>query len=226
MASYAGALLLDLDGTLVDTATDFVHSIGKLCLLENIEAPEDTLIRQTVSHGGDALTKLIYNIELNHPSFSEKRQQLLDIYGEFIGQNCDVFEGFNEVLAHCEKNNIAWGIVTNKPVRFAKPLIKQLGLKPTNDVLLCPEHVSEKKPHPESLFKAADMLGLKPEQCLYAGDHIRDIEAGNRANMPTIACHFGYISEADKPKTWPADYHVHHAQEITPIVQQYFTLAD
>ena len=73
--------------------------------------------------------------------------------------------------------------------------------------MVCPEDVTERKPHPESLLRNCRELGCTPDQAIYIGDHLRDIEAGKRAGMYTIAAAYGYIEPGDDPYSWGADAH-------------------
>ena len=92
---------------------------------------------------------------------------------------------------------MAWGIVTNKPSRFTDPLIAQMDLTPAPAAVICPDHVCNTKPDPEALLLACRQMDIDPGQCVYVGDHPRDIEAGQRAGMPTVAVAWGYF-DADE----------------------------
>lgn len=219
MNNYKAALLLDLDGTLVDTANDFIAAIKAVCSTENMPAPRDSDIRATVSAGGSALTTLTFDLDDTHPEFASKKQLLLDTYLQTLGQHSCVFTGFDEVLDYCEQNRIAWGIITNKPWQFTEPLLNKLGITPSNNVVICPDHVAISKPDPEGLLLAANKLGLEPPQCIYAGDHQRDIEAGINANMATIACAYGYVPKGEQAQDWQANHTVQHARDILDIIQ-------
>ena len=78
--------------------------------------------------------------------------------------------------------------------------------------------VGERKPHPESLFLNCRELQCEPAQAIYVGDHLRDIEAGNRAGMHTIAAVYGYIEPGDDPYTWGADRHVEKSTELRDMI--------
>jgi phosphoglycolate phosphatase len=219
--NYSAALLLDLDGTLVDTANDFIHILQSMCLEDGLTAPDATTIRNTVSDGARALITLCYGLKENEQDFEDKRQQLLNRYEQELGQNAALFTGFDDVIQYCEKNNIAWGIVTNKPWLYTELLLQRLQINPSNNVIICPDHVSQTKPNAEPLLLAAKKLKLKPEQCLYAGDHLRDIQAGINANMQTIACNYGYIKSADNSADWQADYSIEQPIELIALLQDF-----
>ena len=223
-SAYIGALLLDLDGTLLDTAKDFITALNKLCLDDRIIPPSNAAIRNTVSDGARALVKLCYGLDEGDVNFEEKRHKLLDYYERELGQSTDFFAGFSDVFVFCKTHHIAWGIITNKPWRFTQPLIKSLSIQASNDVILCPDHVSKSKPDPESMYLAARKLHLTTRQCLYAGDHISDIEAGRNAGMTTIACSYGYIKTTDDIHTWQADHIINQPQDFIALLSQHFSI--
>lgn len=215
---FSAALLLDLDGTLVDTANDFIHILTRMCNEDNITAPAPTTIRNTVSDGARALITLCYNLKEGEAGFEDKRQTLLTRYEKELGTNAAIFDGFEDVFNYCEANNIAWAVVTNKPWLYTELLLNRLNINPSKGVIICPDHVSNTKPNPEPLFLAADKLGVSFDHCFYVGDHLRDIEAGKNANMKTIACNYGYIKKNDDPKNWQADFYINTPKEIITIL--------
>jgi N-acetyl-D-muramate 6-phosphate phosphatase len=214
------AVMLDLDGTLLDTAPDFVAVVNKL-LLENErdELPHD-IIRACVSNGSKALITLAFAIEESHEKFVSLRARLLELYTHHIAVFTKPFPGIQELLNKLAERDIPWGIATNKPAAYTVPLMEQLAMQPAPAIVICPDHVQDSKPHPESLFLAARELNCSAEEIIYIGDHKRDIECGKRAGSITIAAAYGYIGD-DNIDNWQADYRVEHAQEIWPIVEKY-----
>ena len=217
------AVVFDLDGTLVDTAPDFVVTLKRLLQEEKGEdwptsAPSDAEIRNTVSNGARALVTLGFGLDEGDPGFERLRLRLLELYKQHLADSSATFAGIDNLLIWFKKNNIAWGIATNKPAEYAEPLIKALGLTPSQDCIICPDHVSERKPHPESLFLAASILDCEVEEIIYIGDHLRDIECGQRAGSPTIAAGYGYIETLTEAQSWQADYTVQHAGELQAII--------
>jgi phosphoglycolate phosphatase len=98
-----------------------------------------------------------------------------------------LFDGMGELLADIESANLIWGVVTNKPLRFAEPIMQQLGLAERSALLICPDHVKNSKPDPEPLILACKMLDLDPASVLFVGDDLRDIESGRDAGTRTAA---------------------------------------
>ena len=222
------ALLFDLDGTLMDTAPDFFPTVNTLRKEHGLPPLADDIIRQQVSNGGRALTRLALDLPqvigniAGDDEFESKKQRLLDLYIEHIASKSDLFTGMAELLKTCKKNSLAWGIVTNKPRLYTELLLERLANRiPVLSqcaVVVCPDDVEKKKPDPEPLFLAAKQLKIDPTDCWYLGDHIRDIEAGNAANMLTIATLYGYIEPQDKPESWQADIMVDSVEDITRLL--------
>ena len=221
---YRGAILFDLDGTLVDTSADFVVVVNNMRKADGMLPLADDAIRNTVSDGARALITLAYGMKEGDLGFEEKRQQLLNDYENELGMQATLFHGFEQLLADMEQHQLAWGIVTNKPSRFTHPLLHRLGITPSNGVAVCPDHVTHTKPHPEPLLLAARQLGLNPSQCIYVGDHLRDIESGRNAGMQTIACAYGYVKPVDNINEWQADFIVNSVNELHQLARQIFQL--
>ncbi len=213
------ALVFDLDGTLLDTAPDFVVVVNKLrAEYDRPPLPAET-IRRSVSNGARALVCLAFDITPEHTDFLPLRERLLEIYSDNLATHSRLFPGIQAVLDRLEQWGLPWGIATNKPATYTLPLMKALDLKPAPESIICPDHVAERKPHPESLYLAAKHLGCEPEHILYLGDHQRDIECGQRAGSVTLAAAYGYIEEGDDIDAWGADFRVEHASEILGIVE-------
>ncbi len=213
------AVVFDLDGTLVDTAPDFIVTLKALLKEEGRDAPSDRSIRNTVSEGARALVSLGFDMDDSHPEFERLRVRLLDLYTQHLADASHTFPGVQELLDWLVDNDIAWGVATNKPVIYAEPLLKALNLIPPQDCLICPDHVTERKPHPESIYLAAHKFECKPEEIVYVGDHQRDIDCGKNAGSPTIAAAYGYVENRQEAEAWQADYTVDHANEIRVLIE-------
>lgn len=213
--------MFDLDGTLLDTAPDFIAVVNQL-LIENErdELPHET-IRACVSNGSRALIMMAFAIEETHEDFHPLRERLLELYLQHIAVFTKMFPGIQDLLNKLAEHNTPWGIATNKPAAYTVPLMEQLNIQPEPVIVLCPDHVKDAKPHPESLFLAAETIGCKAEEIIYVGDHHRDIECGRRAGSITIAAAYGYIEDEISVEDWQADYRVDHAEDLWPIIEKY-----
>ena len=214
------AVLFDLDGTLLDTAPDFVTSLNLLLKEETRQPLNDQLIRNTVSNGAKALIQLAFpSLTDTHADFERLRQRLLTLYTQHLAEKTKPFDGINELLHFIKQQNLVWGVVTNKPFLYTEPLLKKMPFPVAPQTVICPDHVTHRKPHPEPMLLACKQLHCKPFEAVYLGDHRRDIEAAQNASMKTIACAYGYIEANDNIRNWRADYVVQQVNDIIPILQ-------
>lgn len=222
-AAHPGAdtqcVLFDLDGTLLDTAADFSLVLDIMVADRGRPAISRTAVNQNVSNGARALVEMAFGVNHQHDEFPELLQTLLSLYGERVAQTqAALYPGMDELLSALERRNIPWGVVTNKPERFCTPLLRGLGLLERCSTLVCPDHVTHTKPHPEPLLLACSQTGCEAQASIYVGDHPRDITAGNDAGMYTIAAAYGYLP-ADPPiETWGADLVVADVDSITRLL--------
>lgn len=215
------AVMFDLDGTLLDTAPDFIVVVNQLLLEEGRSELAADIIRAGVSNGSKALIALTFGILDDHSDFERLRLRLLELYLAHIAVHTKLFPGIATLLNQLADKNIAWGIATNKPAAYTLPLMAALDIQPAPFSVICPDHVARSKPDPESLFLASKQLGCEPEEIIYIGDHKRDIDCGKGAGSITIAAAYGYLDTCDSVTSWNADYCVNHADEIWPIVEKY-----
>lgn len=223
------AVLFDLDGTLIDTAADFIRIIQNMCREEGRDIVDADLIRTQVSEGARAMVKLVYpELEIANPIFIAHRQRFLDLYGADIAVDTDLFEGMNALLQVLETHHIPWGIVTNKPRGLSELLLHALNLTQRCAVLVCPEDVSNTKPDPEPMFLAANQLKLSSDEIIYVGDHPRDIDAGRNAQMYTILAAYGYLplQHKDDLKAWNANCIVSNVAELHHTILKIMNIDD
>ncbi len=212
-------VLFDLDGTLIDTAPDFTLVVNKLLAEHDRDALSHKMIHLNVSNGARALVKNAFEIDETHDDFSSLLQRLLDLYYEQLDSTvAALYPGLDDLLAQLEAQNIPWGIVTNKPEKYSARLLEKLQLSSRCSVLVCPDHVSETKPHPEPIFLALEKLGLNSERTVYIGDHIRDIQAAKNADVIAIAAAYGYLAEDAKVEEWYADFILHSPEQTTSLL--------
>ncbi len=195
-------VLFDLDGTLVDTAPDLVSALNRIRLQYNLPVLADNAVRPVVSQGAKALVALAFD---SQTELEKIRQEFLQAYAHNICQASALFDGMPDVLSYLERQQITWGIVTNKNTELSTPLLQQLNLLERSGCLVCGDTLAEKKPSPAPLLLACQQLNCKPQDTLYIGDAATDIESAKAAGMTSIAALYGYISNEINPKDWQAD---------------------
>lgn len=215
--SPINTILFDLDGTLLDTAPDMVAALNIL-LENNQQAPLPfTAVRNSVSKGSLALVKLGFNKTLNNltaEQIHKLQQDYLNIYSQHLCIDSGLFAGMADVLARLEASEVPWGIVTNKPGWLAEPLLKQLQLSHRAACIVSGDTTLRRKPFPDPLLHACELIQRQPQQCVYIGDNQRDIDAGNAAGMQTLVAQYGYIDATEKPEQWGADGMLEHVEQL------------
>jgi len=197
-------VLFDFDGTLADTAPDLAAAANRQRRYRGLpDLPLDAL-RPYASHGARGLLHAALGLTPDDPGYASVRQQFLDDYQADMTRHTQLFSGVAELLAQLAEAGIGWGIVTNKASKMALPLVAHLGLADTCQIVVCGDTTAHAKPHPEPLLHAARSVGYTPQQCLYVGDDLRDVQAGHAAGMPVIAAAYGYCGDQDVA-TWQAD---------------------
>ncbi|MDQ2069172.1 HAD family hydrolase [Natronospira bacteriovora] len=198
------ALLLDLDGTLADTAADLGAALNALLLEEGRAALPPERIRPVASDGARGLLSLGFAVSHEDARFAGLRERLLDAYMARIAAETRLFDGMQTLLARVAEAGMHWGIVTNKPTWLTEPLMSALAVEPPAACVVCGDTAEHAKPHPAPLLHAARAIGCAPQECLYVGDAARDIEAAIAAGMPALVAGWGYLPEDDDPGRWGA----------------------
>lgn len=203
------AVLFDLDGTLIDTATDMLLTLRQLA--DEHQQPHNINIddyRGFISHGSAALIESIFGL----PPESERlrlQQRYLDLYQQNLNLNTHLFAGMDELLHHLNQSGIPWGIVTNKPGWLARPIVSHLPQLSESRVLICADEVGRSKPHPEPINQALKAMKMQPEETLYLGDAESDMMAAHAAGTQAAVALWGYLNKKDQPDQWQA----HHSFE-------------
>lgn len=211
--SSSVALLLDLDGTLLDTAPDMGGALNRLRMEHDLEPLPPATIRPVVSHGAVRLVKLGFP-EARGAEFERLRLRFLEVYSQHLAEETQPFPGLLDVLGILEERDLPWGVVTNKPAWLTDPLMTRLGLFARAGCVVSGDTVAERKPHPLPLLHAADLIGVAPQHCVYVGDAERDIQAGRAAGMRTVVAAYGYIGAEDSPAEWNATGIIDHPRQL------------
>lgn len=214
------AVLFDLDGTLLDTAPDLGAAVNHVLTREGMLPLPETLIRRIASDGALGLLKAGFGEEqlarMNTPAL---RQALLDHYAAHLYEGTRPYPGMARLIEWFNQIGIQWGIVTNKPAFLTEPLMAQVQELPGCGVIVSADTLPVRKPHPDPLFFACAQLGVAAADCLYIGDHIRDIEAGRAAGMQTAIAGWGYLDPDENLAAWQADQHFANVASLQAWLQ-------
>ncbi len=203
-AAARQAVLFDLDGTFADTAPDLAAALNRMRAEQGREPMAIERVRPFASAGARGLVYAGFGAKPGDAEYTALREEFLEYYAERTCAETRLFPGIQELLDQLKNRGIAWGIVTNKSLRFTERIVAALQLEPA--CVVCGDSTPHLKPHPAPLLLAAAQLKLAPEQCVYVGDDLRDIQAARAAGMRPIAVQWGYHHpESGEPSTWQAD---------------------
>ena len=213
------AILVDLDGTLADTAPDLVSVLNKL-LTQRARPPVPFAIaRNEVSNGAPGLLRLGFPQLQSDAELEPLRLEFLEIYTRQVCVHSILFNGLETILSKLHDKSIPWGIVTNKPHSMTTPLLEELALPYPPGCVVSGDRLPQRKPHPAPLLLGAEEIGVDAQSCVYVGDSRRDIEAGHAAGMATIAAAYGYIRADDDPAQWGASAVIRRPADLIDAVK-------
>lgn len=198
-------LLFDLDGTLIDSAPDLAGAANDLRVRHGLpRLPHDTL-RPMVGSGARGMVGVAFGVTPDDDAFAALRDAFLVRYAERLLDQTQIFVAMVPVLDALDAAGLRWGIVTNKAMRFAAPLVDGLGLSARAAVIIAGDSTPHAKPHPAPLLEAARRIGVAAAGCVYIGDDHRDVVAGRAAGMATLAAAWGYLGQGEPVHAWGAD---------------------
>ena len=214
MPQVIEAMLFDLDGTLADTAPDMARTVNLMRGKRGLAPVPLDQVRPYVSRGARGMICSAFGMTTEHPDFQALREEFLDLYGGNLCVDTRLFPGMGELLDKLEANHIAWGVVTNKFERFARPILDELGLGARAAIVVGGDTCPRAKPYPDPLLFAASSIGVAPARTMYVGDDERDVQAARAAGMPVLVAGYGYLGDGPPPEQWKADGIVNSASEI------------
>jgi phosphoglycolate phosphatase len=207
------AVLFDFDGTLADSAPDLAAAVNRMRTQRGLEPLAVEATRGYVSMGARGMLRVGFGMTPEDPAYRAMREEFLGLYAEAICVHTRLMSGMAELLAELERRSIVWGIVTNKAMRLTERIVPALGLAPA--CVVGGDSTPHLKPHPAPLLLAAEKLGLRPGDCTYVGDDLRDVQAARAAGMRCIAVDYGYHgAEHPGPAEWNADATISHPSEL------------
>jgi N-acetyl-D-muramate 6-phosphate phosphatase len=204
----AAVVLFDLDGTLVDSAVDLLNAMNSILQQQHKPVLPLSALRPVVSKGARAMLAVAFP-ELDESARLQHLQPFLDCYQAAVTEHSTPFADVENVLKQIEASGARWGIVTNKPYYLATEVVQSMGWTDRTAVLIGGDTLPKKKPDPDQLFHACELLNVSTRDCVYVGDDERDIIAAKNAGIKSIAALWGYREADDNPEHWQADVMLH-----------------
>ena len=213
------AVLFDLDGTLIDSAPDLGAAADQMRLARDLPSLPLDRYRPMAGAGARGMLGVAFGITPDHEDFPALREEFFRNYEQRMTRDTFAFDGVAELLSRLRELGFAWGVVTNKSMRFTGPLTQAMPLFATAGAIVGGDSTPHSKPHPAPLLEAARQLGLPPEQCIYVGDDERDVVAGRAAGMPTVAATYGYLGGTPDVDRWNPDARISSPLALLALLQ-------
>lgn len=190
------AVVIDLDGTLLDTAPDLADAAeAMLAELGRAPVPLDE-IKTYIGNGVSRLVKRALTRDMQAEPDAALLARALAIferhYGANVSRKSRPFPGVIEGLDALRKAGFRLACITNKAARFTHPLLKDTGLIDYFELILSGDSLPEKKPSPAPLLHACEVFACKPAELLLIGDSLNDAQAARAAGCPVFCVPYGY----------------------------------
>ncbi len=193
----ADAVLLDLDGTLLDTIPDLAHAANAMRADLGLPALPQSLIATYVGRGVDNLIQRTLAEDLDGAPIPPEllargRASFAPRYHEVNGHKSALFEGVLPGLQRMQQMGLKMAVVTNKATEFTLPLLARTGLAPYMQAVVCGDTLAERKPHPAPMLHACKLLGVAPARSIVVGDSLHDAASGLAAGCRVLIVPYGY----------------------------------
>ncbi len=189
------AILLDLDGTLLDTAPDIAGAANRLLASLGREPLPEARIRDFIGRGIANLVERVLAETGGDPAPLGRdgaQARFEAFYLEGVADRSAPYPGVLEGLRAFQAAGLALGCVTNKASRFTEPLLAATGLRPFFGAVVSGDEVTRKKPAPEAIVLAARRLGVEPVACWVIGDSANDVISAKAAGAVALVVPYGY----------------------------------
>jgi phosphoglycolate phosphatase len=190
------AAIIDLDGTMIDTADDFTAGLnGMLAQLDAEETSREEVIGY-VGKGSEHLIRSVLAPRFATDHAQDRFDEALAIYqaeyAKINGTHTRLYPDVEAGLTALRGAGLKLACVTNKPHRFAVELLKQYGLFDLFTIVIGGDSLAKKKPDPLPMLAACEAMQVPPQATVAIGDSENDAIAGRAAGMATLTLPYGY----------------------------------
>ncbi|MFM7294745.1 MAG: phosphoglycolate phosphatase [Burkholderiales bacterium] len=191
----AKALLLDLDGTMLDTVGDITTAVNRMRAAFGFGPLDLPLVRNFIGRGTANLVSQSMKNSVGELGATASKVAIAQFEKQYEACLADVsraFPGVFEGLELFREKGFRLGCVTNKAERFTLPLLEKTGLAPYFELVVSGDSLDEKKPHPLPLRHAADFFAARIDEVIMIGDSMHDAAAARAAGCPVFIVPYGY----------------------------------
>jgi len=216
-------ILIDVDGTLVDSVPDLAYCVDEMMTVLGREPHGEVRVRDWVGNGVERLVRraLVGALrgEPDEADFERAYPVFLELYAENTSKRSCLYPGVRDGIDRLKAANYRLGCVTNKAAQFTEPLLKDLGVYDDFSIVISGDTLTKKKPDPAPLLHAAELLGCQPADAMMIGDSVSDVAAARAAGFQIVCMSYGYNHGVDIREAAP-DAVIDTLTEIMPLLEQ------
>ncbi|MBF0171296.1 MAG: HAD-IA family hydrolase [Nitrospinae bacterium] len=193
----ARLLVFDLDGTLVDSKDDIADALNRALGIMGYAPLPLSVIGAFVGNGVNPLIARTVQAAGHPEREGDLRELFRDLYAEGLLNKTTLFPGVAETLARLA-GRFRMGLITNKPIRFTRPIVEGLGLAPLfGDAVYGGDSLPVGKPDPASFFALAKACGVDPANAVMVGDSAVDVLTAKNAGAASVGVTYGFRDRAE-----------------------------
>ncbi|PCI12372.1 MAG: phosphoglycolate phosphatase [Thiotrichales bacterium] len=194
-------VLIDLDGTLVDSVPDLAYCLDEMMKALGFEPWGVEKARGWVGNGVErlvmrALTDTLWD-DPAEELLAKAQPIFMALYADNTSGRSRLYDGVVEGLDFLKSAGFKVGCVTNKAAAFTVPLLKDVGIHDYFEIIVSGDTTAKKKPDPMPLLYAAEKMGVAAEECLMIGDSMHDVKAARSAKFQVVGVPYGYNHGVD-----------------------------
>jgi phosphoglycolate phosphatase len=194
-------VLIDVDGTLVDSVPDLTYCVDEMMKRLDMPAHGEAKVRNWVGNGVERLVRraLVGQLdgEPDEALYEKAYPIFLELYRDNTSKRSCLYPGIKEGLDYLKAEGYKMGCVTNKAAQFTEPLLKDLDVYNYFSIVISGDTLPQKKPDPAPLLHAARFFNVSPEQAMMIGDSISDVKAARAAGFLIVCMTYGYNHGVD-----------------------------
>lgn len=223
MSKQPRMVLIDLDGTLVDSVPDLAYCVDEMMAKLDLPARGEAKVRQWVGNGVERLVRraLIDRLdgEPDEGAFQRAIPIFMALYKDNVSKRSQLYPGVKEGLDFLSGAGYKLGCITNKAAAFTEPLLKDLGVYDYFEIVVSGDTLPVKKPDPAPLLHAARFFNVPASQSLMVGDSISDVKAARNAGFQVVCVSYGYNHGVDIREAQP-DAVIDSLAELARILEK------
>ena len=214
------ALIFDLDGTLIDSKSDLIHSVNAMLKeMGRQELAADT-ISGYIGHGAPQLVARALGGTATADELKHALQFFLSYYEEHKMDNTCAYPGVADVLAHLQGKDVPMAVLTNKPARISVRILNELGLASYFRAIYGGNSFETKKPDPQGANTILNELRAAPRTAMVVGDSEVDVQTARNAGTLAAAVNYGF--GVHDRTAYPADIYLDTLADLLPLVGDHF----